>query len=119
MTTATADALYWPWPVTAGTRNPLDIPILSGVTPFPIPGWTVDARITTRPGGDVIYTFPPELALLSDDGLTVHLIATAAASALWTFRRAWWSCDVTDPNSDPADPSVDQLIHGPLILTPS
>lgn len=120
MTTASADTTTWTWHVEAGEREVLVIPVLDDTNEAAsITGWTVDAQIKTRSDGVTLYTWPAEYAEITDGGTTVTLTIPGPVSAAWMFRNGWYRVEVTDPNSDPANPNVQRILQGPFELDPS
>lgn len=113
-----ADTTEFPWLVEAGERETLTFPILDGNgVAVAIPGWTVDAKIKTRPGGAVLYTFPTSaITVTTTVGSTVRLIIPASVSAAWTFTTGWYRVKVAD--DDPDDPNAFRVLAGPLIVDP-
>lgn len=119
MTSPSADTLTWTWRIEAGEREVLVIPVLDDDNAeFAITGWTVDAQIKTRAGGETLYTWPAEHAQITDGGTTVTLTIPGPVSATWMFRTAWYRVEVTDPGSDPDDPGVERILQGPLEVDP-
>lgn len=119
MTSPSADTTTWPWRVEAGEREVLVIPVLDDANAeYSIAGWTVDAQIKTQPGGIPLYTWPAEHAQITDDGTTVTLTIPAAVSTAWMFREGWYRVEVTDPDSDPADPNTQRILQGPFEVDP-
>lgn len=120
MTSASPDTTTWTWRVEAGEREVLVIPVLDDDdAPFSIPGWTVDAQIKTRSGGQTLYTWPAEYAEITDGDQFVTLTIPGPVSATWMFRTGWYRVEVTDPNSDPDNPNVQRILQGPFELDPS
>lgn len=118
MTTDQRDTLDYAWRIEAGERATLQIPILSeGNSLFPVTGWTVDAKIKTRPGGPVLHTFPPEQAHIFGGGAFVELVIPAATSAAWVWRTGWWRLVLIDP-TNPDDPATYRLVQGPVVVDP-
>lgn len=114
-----SDTRYWPWRVEQGERESITFDVL-GVDDAPrsITGWTVDARIKARPGGAVLYAWPGQFVELSPSGEQITLTIPGPVSAVWTWRVGWWRVVVSDPSSDPTDPTVERIISGPLIVDP-
>lgn len=118
MTSPNTDTRHWTWRVEAGEREAIDIPILQSddVTPQDLTGYTIDAKIKTRPGGTVLYTFPLSQVIVEDNIIT--LVIPAPVSATWTWSVGWWRLKVTAPDPDPADPETDRVIQGAFIVDP-
>lgn len=117
--TAPADTRTYAWRIRQGRRERLLIPVVDAAgANFSITGWTIDAKIKTRPGGTVLHTVPPGDLELSGDGFTLTLIIPAPVSEAWTWRTGWYRVKVTDPASDPADPTVERPIEGPVTVDP-
>lgn len=112
------DTTYWPWRHEQGEGGrPLKVPVQNAEgNPFSIEGWTMDCVIKTRPGGSVLHTFPENRMALIDDGETIELTIPAPVSATWTWTTGWWRLKVRDPESDPANPTVERIASGPFIL---
>lgn len=115
---ASSDTLEFTWRVEQGEREQLVIPVLDDTAAANITGWTVDAQIKNRAGGDTLYTWPAGLAYVSASGTSVTITIPAAVSAAWVWRIGWWRVVITDPASDPDDPTVHRIIEGPLVIDP-
>jgi len=114
-----ADTTEFVFRIEQGEREPLTIPVLNAFgTASPIPGWTVDAKIKTRPGGAVLYTWPADLAQVTGDGSFIEIRTPASVSAAWAFTSGWYRVKVTDPDSDPDDPTVYRILQGQLVVDP-
>lgn len=113
------DTTDYAWRVEAGEREILNFSIQNaeGET-TPIPGWSVDAKIYDRPGGNVLYTFPSADAALVGGGAGIRLKIPAAVSAAWQFTSAWYRVVVTDPVTVPADPDTQRVLQGTLVVDP-
>ncbi len=119
MTSAAPDTTTWTWHVEAGERQVLVIPVLDDTNAeFSVLGWTVDAKIKTRPGGETLYTWPAEHAEITDGGVSVTLTIPGPVSEAWLFREAWYRVEISDPASDPDDPSVERILQGQLVVDP-
>ena len=115
--TASVDTTYFAWRIEQGEKETLIIPVLDAAnTAFAIPGWTVDAKIKTRPGGDILYTWPAEYAEVTGADLFVTLTIPAPVSEAWTFRNGWFRVKVSDPNSDLDNPTVERILLGPFVV---
>lgn len=115
---AGTDTLEYEWRIEQGEREVLIFPVMSGNDPFPIVGWSADCVIKDRPGGNALYTFPPEYAAVSSDGLTVALTVPAPISAAWLFRAGWWRLKVANPDFELNDPDVQRIAQGSLTVVP-
>lgn len=116
MTTALGtDVREYTWRITQGTSERLLIPILDEAgAPFPVDGWTVDAKIKDEPGGVVLYTWPT--SGIAIDGAEVLLTIPAPVSAAWTWYAGWYRVKLTDPNSPPDNPAVSRVLQGSIFI---
>lgn len=106
------------WRVTANQREQRSFDVFEGSTEVDITGWTIDARIRTRPGGAVLHTFPADHTVIDGDGRVVCTIP-APVSAAWAWTSGWYRIVVTDPDSpDPDDPARSRVLQGPLVVDP-
>lgn len=90
----------------------------SGSSLFPITGWTVDAKIKNRPGGDTLYTFPSPAAQIVGGGAFIKLTVPAAVSAAWTWSTGWYRVKIreSEPPADPDNPIVQRIIQGAVVM---
>jgi hypothetical protein len=117
MTSASVDTTYFAWRIEQGEKETLIIPVLDDSNSlFPIPGWTVDAQVKTRAGGDTLYEWPPEYAQVTNGDAFVTLTIPAPVSDAWTFRTGWFRVVVTDPDSDPDNPNSERILQGPFVV---
>lgn len=117
MTTAVGDTTAFAWRIEQGEREELVIPVLDDADSlFFITGWTVDAKVKTRPGGSVLYTWPAELAQITNGGAFITLTIPGPVSALWTWAAGWYRVKVQDPLSEPDDPTVQRILAGPFVV---
>jgi hypothetical protein len=108
----------WPWRHTQGERDPVTFQVLDvNDSAYSITGWTVDAKIKTRPKGTVLHTFGEDDIEISPDGFAVTLTIPAAVSSAWTWTTGYYRIKVIDP-SDPDDPTVRRLLQGPFVTDP-
>lgn len=115
--TSSVDTTYFSWRCEQGEKETLIIPVLDADNAlYFIDGWTIDAKIKNRAGGDTLYTWPAEHAEITNGGAFVTLTIPAPVSAEWTFRTGWFRVVVTDPNSDPDDPTSERILQGPFIV---
>lgn len=106
------------WPITAGAKeqrafdvlNPSDV----GVD---ITGWTVDAKIRSRPAGLVVHTFPTDMITVNSSG---HVVLTVPApiSKAWTWANGWYRIVVTPPSSPVENPDSSRVLQGPVVVSP-
>jgi hypothetical protein len=116
-----------PWTVIHGTRARISFPVLVDDKPYPIPGWAVDLKVKTKPGGNVLHESTPAhitLTATTHNGDTIPdstltLIIPAAISETWKWRKAWYRVVITAPGGDPADPHRYRILDGPLIIRPN
>lgn len=112
-----ADVREYTWRVSQGAQERLLIPIVDADgAPFPVDGWTVDAKIKTAPGGEVLYEWPPENVVI--DGPTVMLILPVPVSTPWSWLSAWFLVKLRDPNSSSENPAVSRVLQGTLLVDP-
>lgn len=116
MTSAQSDTLSFTWRLEQGERERLEIPVLGpDDTEHDITGWVVDAQVKTSPGGETLYTWPPEL--ITVDGHVITLLVPGPTSAAWTWSTGWWRVVVTEPSpADPADPDTFRIIQGSILV---
>jgi hypothetical protein len=115
--TASVDTTYFSWRVEQGEKETLIIPVYDESNSlFFITGWTIDAKIKTRAGGDVLYTWPDEYAQITSGGAFVTLTIPAPVSEAWTFRNGWFRVVVSDPDSDVDNPRSERILQGPFVL---
>ncbi len=114
MTTTTP----YSWRIEAGERAEISFNVLDAAdTEVDVEGWTIDAKIRTRPGGTVLYTVPVDHASIDSSG-TVTLTIPAPVSAAWAWTTGWWRAVITDPNSPADDPQSQRVIAGPFVVDP-
>lgn len=117
--TSPVDTLDWTWRIEQGEREEISIPVLDdNDDPFPVIGWTIDAKIKDRPGGIVLYTWPLELTQIHAGGSSVKLVVPADVSETWRFTTGWYRVKIIDPESDPDDLVTHRILQGPLIISP-
>lgn len=115
--TSSIDTTYFCWRVEQGEKETLIIPVLDAEnSPFSISGWVVDAQIKTRSGGETLYTWPAEYAQVTDGDTAVTLTIPGPVSEAWTFRTGWYRVVVTDPGSDPDNPTSERILQGPFVV---
>jgi hypothetical protein len=108
-----------PWRVEKGERETATFPVLfPDDSPFPIDGWNVTATIWDRPGGTLLYTVPSANVTIDPDENTVVIVITAPASTAWTWWTGHYQVVITDPGSDPDDPSTYRVLHGVFVVDP-
>jgi hypothetical protein len=113
------DTRLEPWRVEKGERKTATFPVLfPDATPFPIDGWTVTATIYDRPAGTVLYTVPSENVTIDPDENTIRLVIPAPVSAAWTWWTGWYQVVISDPGSDPDDPSTFRVLNGVFVVDP-
>lgn len=117
MTSASSDTTTWSWRIEAGEQEVLVIPVLDeDDAPFSIAGWTVDAQIKTRAGGETLYTWPAEFAQVTGGDTSVTLTIPGPVSEAWTFRTGWYRVVVSDPGSDVDNPTAERILQGPFVV---
>jgi hypothetical protein len=105
-----------PWRISANQRERRSFDVFDGPTEVDITGWTIDAKIRTRPGGDILHTFPAERAVI-ESGRVVCTIP-APISAAWAWTSGWYRIVVTNPASPADDPDRSRVLQGPLVVDP-
>ena len=119
MTAAGNDTRTFAWRVEQGERETLSIPIFSDPAEAEerdVTGWTVDAKVKTRPMGEVLYTWPAEhVTIIGND---VELVLPGPVSAQWDWIVGWFRVRLTAPDYDPADPDTSRVIQGPFAVDP-
>lgn len=115
MTTAlSSETREYIWRVKQGAKERLIIPVLDDGAPKDVTGFTVDAKVKTRPGGTVLYTWPSDL--IEIDGDEVALLIPAPVSAAWTWYAGWYRVKITDPASPPDDPEISRVLQGAIFI---
>ena len=104
------------WRIKAGQREQRTFTVVDDATLVDVTGWQVDARIRSRPGGPVVYTFPAEH--VTTDGAAVTLTIPAPTSAVWTWPSGWYRCVLTAPAGDPDDPQRSRVLEGVFVIDP-
>jgi hypothetical protein len=112
------DTVHYTWRIEAGERERLQIPIFGadGTTPQDVTDYTVDAKIRTEQGGEVLYTFPAEHIEITDN--VIELRIPGPTSAAWTWTVGWWRVVITAPEPDPTDPDSSRVVQGAFIVDP-
>lgn len=107
------------WQINANAREQRTFDVLNGADDeVDITGWTVDARIRTRPGGITLHTFPDEMIEVDPSG-QVTLTIPAPTSAAWAWPTGWYRIRVEDPDSPDADnPDASRTLQGPVVVNP-
>jgi hypothetical protein len=114
-----ADTRLQPWRVEKGERDTATFPVLfPDNTPFPIDGWNVTATIWDRPGGTLLYAVPSPNVTVDPDENRIVLVIPAPVSAAWTWWTGWYQVDISDPSSDPDDPSTYRVLNGAFVVDP-
>jgi hypothetical protein len=112
-----ADTRLQPWRIEKGERESVTFPVLDvDGNPFPIDGWNVTATVRTRPNGALLYTWPSQNVTVDPDNNAIVLVIPAPTSTAWTFTTGHYSVQITDPGSDPADPSTYRVLHGVFVV---
>lgn len=112
------DTTVFGWRLEAGERAEISFPVVDADdVPVDVEGWTVDAKIRTRPGGTVLYTFPADYVSIDSSGL-VTVTIPAPVSAAWVFTNGWYRVVITDPNSSPDDPNAQRVLQGVVVIDP-
>jgi len=104
------------WRITQGARERLVIPVFRDGSPEDVSAWTVDARIRTQPGGELLYTWPAEL--ISVLGPEVTLTVPAPVSSSWAWERGWYRVVLTAPAGTAEDPESWRVLQGELVVDP-
>ena len=112
----TVDTTQFVWRIEAGESESLTFPVLDEDDPFDISTWTVDAAIKSKPGGTVLYSFPP--SQITKGTTTVTLQLPPSATADWTRTTAWFRVKLIDPASSPTDPTTYRILAGPVVILP-
>lgn len=115
--TSPDDTLVWPLTVEQGEKEVYPFPILLGGEAADVAGWTIDAKIKTRPGGPVLHTFiatgeNAEVKIL-EGGTTLELTINPAVSAAWTWTSGWYRIKLTDPGDAT---NVQRVVEGAFIV---
>jgi hypothetical protein len=55
---------------------------------------------------------------IDPDENTIVLVITAPASAAWTWWTGWYQVVISDPGSDPDDPSTYRVLNGVFVVDP-
>jgi hypothetical protein len=111
------DTTFSVWRVEANEKHYRTIPVVdSNGNPNVVTGWTVDAKVRTRAGGEILYVFPEEHWEIQSD--LVILKIPAPVSAAWDWSLGWYRVVITDPNSDAEDPDTQRIAEGPFIVNP-
>ena len=107
------------WQITANAREQRTFDVLDGENDeVDISGWTVDARIRTRPGGLTLHAFPEDMISIDPSG-QVTLTVPAPVSKAWAWTTAWYRIRVEDPDSpDADDPDASRTLEGPVVVKP-
>lgn len=117
---ASADTTTFTWRIEQGEREQLTIPIYDENNSLAfITGWTIDAQIKDRPGGDTLYVFPDELAQVFGGGAFIGLTVPAPVSAAWLWRTGWFRVVITEPDTGPVDPTSYRVLEGPVVIDAS
>lgn len=103
------------WRVPANTLRTRTFTVLDDdQVPVDITAWQVDAAIKSRPGGNVLHTFPSgDWVIVSGPAGQVRLTIPAAVSAAWSFGHAWYRVRVYDNPTH-----AERVLEGPLIVSP-
>lgn len=113
-----SDTLEQAWRIEQGERETMTFPVENADGLFPIDGWDIEATIKTRPGGQLLYTFPAEHIVFDPDDNTVQLVIPGPVSALWTWTTGRYKVMITNPDTDPNDPATYRVLQGPLVIDP-
>jgi hypothetical protein len=112
-----ADTRLQAWRVERGERETARFPILDvDGAPFPIDGWNVTATIRDRPDGTLLHTWPSQNVTVDPDENAIVLVVPAPVSAAWAFTTGYYAVQITDPGSDPDDPSTYRVLHGVFVV---
>jgi hypothetical protein len=115
--TSSVDTTYFVWRIEQGEKETLIIPVVDAANSlYFIPGWTIDAKIKTRAGGETLYEWPDEYAQITNGDAFVTLTIPAPVSDAWTFRNGWFRVVVSDPSSDPDNPTSERILQGPFVV---
>lgn len=118
--TSSVDTTYFVWRIEQGEKETLIIPVYDASNSlFFIPGWTIDAQIKTRAGGETLYTWPAEYAQVTNGDAFVTLTIPGPVSAAWTFRTGYFRVVVSDPDSDVDNPTAERILQGPFVMDAS
>lgn len=105
------------WRITANAKEQRSFDVLNSVDDeVDITGWTVDARIRTRPGGAVLHTFPADMIQIDSD--QVILTVPAPVSGAWAWTTGWYRVVVSDPDSPAENPDKSRTLQGPVVVDP-
>ena len=104
------------WRIKANQRNTRTFTVLDKAqVAVDITGWTVDAALKSRPGGNVLHAFPVgEWSIVSGPLGQVKLTLSASTSAAFSFGYAWYRIRVVPPSADDAQ----RILEGPMIVSP-
>lgn len=93
----TEDTPVWDWEIAAGVLTQLNIPVLDSAGElFTVNGWSVDAKVKTRPGGSVLHTWQP--ADIAVAGTSVTLTVLPATSLAWRFTASHYRVKIIHPS---------------------
>lgn len=105
------------WRIKAGQREQRTFDVNDTGGEVDVTGWTVDAKIRTRPGGLAVHVFPDQHITVA--GGEVTLTIPAPTSAVWTWATGWYRCVLTNPDSpDPDDPQSSRVLEGVFVVDP-
>lgn len=105
------------WRVRANQRERRTFDVRSGPEDdIDVTGWTVDAKVRSRPGGTVLHTI--DIADITITGSQVAVVIPAPISAAWAFTTGWYRIRVVDPASDVDDPEASRVLQGPFVVDP-
>lgn len=112
------DVVTSTWPIVAGAKSQRAFDVLNSVdVGVDITGWTVDARIRSRPAGLVLHTFPTDMITVNSSGHVV-LVVPAPISKAWTWAIGWYRIVVTPPASPVDNPDASRVLQGPVVVYP-
>lgn len=112
------DTTVYGWRIEAGERSEISFPVLDDDNaPVDVEGWTIDAKIRTRPGGIVLYAFPADYVSIDSAGI-VTVTVPAPVSKAWAFTNGWYRVVITDPASSADDPAASRVVQGVLVVDP-
>jgi hypothetical protein len=113
------DTTTYPWRIEQGEREQLNFPVLDDDSNLAsIADWTVDAQIKDRPGGTVLYVFPPELAVVNGTD-HVTLTVPGSVSAAWLWRTGWFRVVIAAPDTGSGEPAAHRVLEGTVVIDAS
>lgn len=106
------------WKINSNQKAERTFTVFNDATPpvaVNVTGWSVDAVLRARPGGNVLHTFAgADAAIVDATAGSVKVTIPAAASLGFRFGHAWYRVRVVPPSAVDAE----RVLEGPLIVSP-